>query len=488
MCHLPKEFAWLPMNNSLKLVKITDLLNNNDDNDEEEYPHHETINNLETGTIQNTIENHKLEYHSIQTNQVHSQQSIHNNPINNQHSAKNETIYHFSEANVDISSIDSSSLKLEPVDSKFESKPLYMGFSSFSYLPLHSNYNLNTLHQHIGNHKYTRYQINPKFIPHHDFIKIAIRRKVSSTKTVNTNTISKSRLRTKYLEARLTVNLTYVKNLTILYNHVFPHSSKKDILSIYLNPLHDTFIRGTSQESNDIIKNPIKTRKVQLIDKNLVNIASYPNRLLDSNLKNQQSTKTPGRSRSKNSPFSVSVPTFNCLDTAFYTFFGIKDYSIIRITRSTIDDIEGSVILKLETVAPGDLSLIDDPELAQEMFSSLGTIGSIPLNVFIKKIVARPRYKSNMKIYLLPNKLHFSLYTDARMFKRDLMNGIIDLQLSEEEIKLTRIPDHDFKLIQPSQSRTIYVTFPYGLIIEEFKQLVRISLHDQQFSNIPTES
>lgn len=325
------------------------------------------------------------------------------------------------------------------------------------------------------------FKINPKFLVGRNFVKLAIRRKAASQRTPNPEGTSNSKLHTKYLGARLTVNLTYVNNLTNMYNYILPYTSKKDIVSVFIDPIDDKEIMGTGDENGTISKNSIQTRQVQLIDNNLVNIAKYSKKILNSNPIHSERTESslPPQSKSKKVSSTLSVPTFNSLDTAVHTFFGIRDYTLMRITRSTTDDVEGSVILKVETARPGDVSLVDEAEFSQEMLRSLGKVGSSPLNLFIKKIVARPRYKSNMKVFLLPNKLHFSLYTDQRMFERDLMNGIIDLQLSEEEINEIRSLDIDFKLPQPPMVRTIYVTFPYSCIIEEFKQLVRLTSQEE---------
>lgn len=149
------------------------------------------------------------------------------------------------------------------------------------------------------------------------------------------------------------------------------------------------------------------------------------------------------------------------MDTAVSSLFGITDYTLVRVTRSTSNDNDGSVILKLETARPGDYSLIDDEELADDMINSIGKPYDTPNSLFIKKIVARPRYKSDMKIFFIPKIQNSSLYVDERMFERDLINGIIHVD-------------------QSLCIRSIFCIFKFDHILQQYKNLVSLTEQDEE--------
>ena len=61
-----------------------------------------------------------------------------------------------------------------------------------------------------------------------------------------------------------------------------------------------------------------------------------------------------------------------------------------------------------------------------------------------------------MKIYFIPECLNYSLYTDYRMFERDLFNGIIQLNFENDNDDL-----NDLKIKRSiGYNRDIYCTFP----------------------------
>ncbi|KAK6463497.1 hypothetical protein DFJ63DRAFT_312808 [Scheffersomyces coipomensis] len=408
--------------------------------------------------------------------------------------------------------------------------------------PTHNhNHNHNHGNNHSLNHL-PRSKINKRYLKDKKFVKLAIRRKSISKKlggnsnslmessinndlyqgsnkrltsssnpnllgspplsdpstiasNINSPITSHSKLHIKSLEAGLRVKLTIADNLISLYHSLIPFTSKKEIQSIFENSKISSVSPASSSTSSStpsttssspmFANNPKFARKtllsksVQLIDNNLVNLSEYSNKILQQfNLYNSNNGNKDSSSVPVPTPAS-SIPTFNNLNTAVSSLFNIKDYSLIRVSRSTTDDNDGSIILKLETCKPGDLKLIDDSEYLDEMLYSLGKLGESPSNLFIKKIIARPRYKSDMKIYLIPNSTNdYSLYTDERMFERDLYNGIIDIEFDDESSEVKALK---------SSNRDILVTFPFQNILTEYKRLVDLSRREADEDSIEEE-
>ncbi|KAK6199532.1 uncharacterized protein RJT21DRAFT_121915 [Scheffersomyces amazonensis] len=330
-------------------------------------------------------------------------------------------------------------------------------------------------------------------------------KKQSQTHSSNASPISThSKLHIKSLEAGLRVKLTMADNVISLYHSLIPFTSKKDIQLIFNPDTPISFIGGDSSSiglssASKLSKKALVSKSVQLIDNNLVNLSEYSNKILqqfnlysttktgnanNSKEKDSTSINVPNTGASSSSSVSTnsnnSIPTFNNLNTAVSSLFNVKEYSLIRVSRSTTDDSDGSIILKLETCRPGDLKLIDDAEYLDEMLYSLGKPGEPPTNLFIKKIIARPRYKSDMKIYLIPNtsSSDFTLYTDERMFERDLYNGVIDVEFEEQ--------NGDIRLVKTG-TRDVFVTFPFEGIVREYKRLIDLSKHEADEDSIEEE-
>lgn len=199
-------------------------------------------------------------------------------------------------------------------------------------------------------------------------------------------------------------------------------------------------------------------KRVRLIDNNLVNLAGVSSKVLKSFQvdKEHRGPTTPvseGIESDDSRPGMVT--TFNNLDTAVMSLFGTKTYSLVRVTRSSSNTSDGSVLLKLECAKPGDTRLVDDREFMEDMVASLGREGQTPNNLFIKKVVARPRYKSDMKIYIVPTDKKTSLYVDRRVFERDLINGVIEMDCPTD--------------------RYIYTTFPVDDIIQDVRNMLNRS-------------
>ncbi|MCP8717239.1 MAG: hypothetical protein M5E90_07445 [Asgard group archaeon] len=286
-------------------------------------------------------------------------------------------------------------------------------------------------------------RINKKILNNKKFVKLAIRRKYSTKKIKNDT--KQSKLHIKSLKAGIKVKMTLSNNLFSLYHNLIPFTDNRKFYNLFdTNDYQDEQLNSLSNDKNLISKS------LQLINNNVVDLSEYSNKILKS--------FTNGN----------STPTFNSLDTALNSLFGTKNFTLVRITRSTTDDIHGSTILKLETATPGDFNLIDDEENSDEMLHSLGKVNEVPNNLFFKKIIARPRYKSNMKIYFIPECLNYSLYTDYRMFERDLFNGIIQLNFENDNDDL-----NDLKIKRSiGYNRDIYCTFPCDDVLKNYKKSI----------------
>lgn len=340
---------------------------------------------------------------------------------------------------------------------------------------------LSCVPEYLG--KIPRSQIKRKYLINKTFVKLALRHKLAGTL---------AKLHKKYLKAGLKAKLTLVNNLFSLYQYLIPYTSKKKIFPLFVDlPIkHDIYLGG---QPNAPAK--IRAKLVQIIDHNLVDVLRYLNKVLAAAL-------------------GLLVPTFNLLDTAVHLLFGINEYTLIRVTRLALDDTDGLIVLKLELAKPGDTLLIDSLEFSDEMMHLIGKPGETPLNLFIKKVVARPRYKLDMKVFLVLKHLHCSLYLDERMLERDLINGIINLNLDGSKPSMAgtdstkgepvdsvnpHIADavdfnnnlildfshygnpsesqtHDSKLTlhKPPDARAVYVTFPFDTCINEFDKLLKL--------------
>jgi hypothetical protein len=148
------------------------------------------------------------------------------------------------------------------------------------------------------------------------------------------------------------------------------------------------------------------------------------------------------------------VPVYTSVATAVREVFGINEFTLLRITRAAAFEKTGSIVLKMETAKPGDAWLDDDEfdmRLLYRLYSEnevngeetaendneneeeppspqpFGTATDPITTTFLKKKVARPRYKCNMRIYVVPRCSDAVLYTRESMLRRDIVNGTLDL-------------------------------------------------------------
>lgn len=330
------------------------------------------------------------------------------------------------------------------------------------------------------NEELTRLSIQPNTLPvsrinkrllSKKLVQIAIRRKsVSQMKDTlaSHQTAHNCKLHTKSLEAGLRVKLTLAPDLFSLYKSLTPHTNRKQSLTIYNSNIPGEHQNGTYHGEGHNVSH-MESKTVQLIDNNLVNMSGFSNKVLKAFKPGQN-----GFNRKASKPKTTDstgengiLPTFNSLDTAVYNLFGIKEYSLVRITRSTTNDQDGSILLKFETAKSGELNLIDDEDFTDDLLHSIGKPNDVPSNLFIKKVLARPRYKSDMKIYIIPKDVNSSLYIDQRMFERDLINGVIDINL----------PFY----------KNIYCTFGFEEIVGEYMRLLQDSKRANQQDHSRTQ-
>jgi hypothetical protein len=158
---------------------------------------------------------------------------------------------------------------------------------------------------------------------------------------------------------------------------------------------------------------------------------------------------------------SENIPVYRSVDSAVREVFDLREYTFLRITRSAAFERMGAVVLKMETAKPGEKWLDDDEfdlNLLYKLFGSdennckisneikgneneheignhndddlsnlLDSDGIGISTTFLKKKIARPRYKSNMRIYLIPRNSNVILYTREKMLRRDIINGTLNL-------------------------------------------------------------
>lgn len=293
--------------------------------------------------------------------------------------------------------------------------------------------------------KVPRSRIHPSLLSNKKLVDIALRRKSVSKRSSLMPETGMSKLHLKLLEAGLRVRLILCPSVYDLYRQLTPNTARRTtLISVSYDEekktLVGTDISSELKERQHRALNEHKcleethtpllgccgaqkpmAKRVRLIDSNLVNLAGVSSKVL----KSFQVTE-PSRVSSIQGTQGI-VATFNLLDTAVKSLFGTSTFTLVRVTRSSSSSSDGSVLLKLETAKPGDTSLIDDIDFMEDTVASLGTPGQPPKNLFIKKVVARPRYKSDMKIYIVPTNHNVLLYVDRRDFERDLINGVLDI-------------------------------------------------------------
>lgn len=338
--------------------------------------------------------------------------------------------------------------------------------------------------------KLLRLRVHPTLLKPNKLVDIALRRKLASRRVSTPQSDHSSlKLHLKLLEAGLRIRLILCPLMYELYRQLTPHNARKNsLVSVEYSEYRKTLVgldilrvlkshrghhlgytdmptpKSSSELRSDGLTTPegateehpyllylgkCQSKRVRLIDSNLVNISRVSNKVMKSF--NEQSEQIPDLGS------NTIVTTFNHLDTAVSSLFDIQNYSIVRVTRLASSSNDGSVLMKLETAKPGDLSLVDDREFMDDMLASLGRKGQSPNNIFIKKVVARPRYKSDMKIYIIPSVQDTSLYVDERILERDLINGVIDMDCLPQRSVFTTFPvenvlDRVQKLLDESKS------------------------------------
>lgn len=308
--------------------------------------------------------------------------------------------------------------------------------------------------------KLFRLKVHPSLLRNHRIMDIALRRKLAPKRTSTSDNCG-LKLHLKSLEAGLRVRLISAPSIYDIFYNLTPVTlQSKHIFRLVPDPDQCTLrsqdcsadLRAARNKDHHINRiangefkerrthvpldlqsllrtGPFRTKIVRLIDNNLVDLAGVPAKVL----KALSHDKGPALGDSK-------VETFNLLDTAVLLLFNVHDYLLIRVTKLTSTNSEGSVLVKLETAMPGDPELIDDGEYIEDMVTSLGKPGQPPSNLFIKKVVARPRYKVDMKLYFVPTRQPMSLYVDPRVFERDLINGVINMEAVPERLICTTFP------------------------------------------------
>lgn len=325
-------------------------------------------------------------------------------------------------------------------------------------------------------------KIHPRVLRGHKLVNIALRRKSTNKRSANPDSFG-LKLHLKLLEAGLRVRLLLCPSVYEVYNQLVPitlqnshlyrlvyngslgHLQAEDVTgelyAIRKRPavsfletglqraaeLKGKYLRhgpaSVGNHAEDYLNCPVTeagralltpgkciSRRVRLIDNNLVDLAGVSTKVLKTLTYdgNYSSLSKNGGDYDGASPNEI-VTTFNVLDTAILSLFKVQKYALVRVTKSASSNSEGLALVKLETAKPGDPLLIDDKDFVEDMIASLGRPNQVPNNLFIKKIVARPRYKVDMKLFVASCDRSLLLYVDPRVFERDLINGVIDMEL-----------------------------------------------------------
>lgn len=339
-------------------------------------------------------------------------------------------------------------------------------------------------------------KVHPLILRGHKIMNIALRRKSTNKRAANPESFG-LKLHLKLLEAGLRVRLLLCPSVYEIYNQLIPitlqdshlfhivynsslgHLQAEDVTGelytvrkrpavSYLDGMNSHskesegkyLRRGVDAEGSnwpDYVNYPVTeagkalltpgkcvARRVRLIDNNLVDLAGVSTKVLKTlTYDGSASSLLKNGFDSDGSGQNDVVTTFNMLDTAISSLFNTHEYSLVRVTKSASTNTEGLMLVKLETAKPGDPLLIDDKDFVEDMVASLGKPNQVPNNLFIKKVVARPRYKVDMKLYVTSSDRSLSLYVDPRVFERDLINGVIDLESpTDRDIYTTFLPAH----------------------------------------------
>jgi hypothetical protein len=225
-----------------------------------------------------------------------------------------------------------------------------------------------------------------------------------------------SKLQGRPLSKQTTVRLTLVPTLGILYSLLMSDTMRKPLQVLKYSDEKDAESKIYKELST---KNTVSGFS-NMLNFQMARIIDDPNVSLNTD---------------------TDVPEFNTIDEAVCDLFGITEYSLIRITRAAATEVGGSVVLKIETAMPGYFYLMDDEEdivtveKNKELYRDfIGFIGDRPTTAFLKRYVARPRYKADMRIYLIPKVMESAIYCSDRIFKRDLLCGFLDLERGERSI------------------------------------------------------
>jgi hypothetical protein len=131
-------------------------------------------------------------------------------------------------------------------------------------------------------------------------------------------------------------------------------------------------------------------------------------------------------------------------------------------------------------------------EMNKEYYQELiGRLGDRPTTTFLKKRVARPRYKSDMRIYLIPRSLPCVIYCEPRMFKRDLLRGFLNLNQADRSVVISFDYNELLKELEKQGHEDLVQTMglPTPENVKSIAQSVRpIVNHDsQQYSTNPQQ-
>lgn len=258
-------------------------------------------------------------------------------------------------------------------------------------------------------------------------VKLALRKRGNSKKPRREKSDSQRRIG-RPLNPKTRIRLTLVPDLMSLHSMLVPTHSRESFRVLQQGELPQKDVQAELTVDPSVEWKfrphpqgemfPGKSKTVVLVEENY--LVDPEEQLTDPHY--PSAIGIDGKHESNSSP----VPIYDNLAAAVQDVFNVDSFSLVRVTRAAAFERTGPIVLKLETAHPGDIQLGDEDDPVADD-PALGRHGDPVTSIFIKKKIARPRYKANMRIYLIPRDTNVILYSQQSMLKRDLLKNVLKL-------------------------------------------------------------
>lgn len=255
------------------------------------------------------------------------------------------------------------------------------------------------------------------------------------------------------LAAETRVRFALVQNLNTLYKELVAGPARKPVEILKVG---NDMIQESLQELEDYEGSKLNIKPLLFVESNLV-------------------------TRPQNSQ------SYSTIDEAINHLFNLKDYTLLRITRAAATEPCGAILLKIESAMPGSRYLNDDEYDDDEILTDddiLGQLGDRPSTTFLKKKVARPRYKCDMRIYVLPRIANVVMYLEERMLKRDLIKGVLNLSKNDRTVLCAFNPSNVLSEVDSLGLHRHSVGTPFNLSMPLSQQLLPQTNPDQDLQDV----